>query len=130
MPLARIEGCVLHFVHIPKTGGSSINSYLRAKGSLALYSREPVDCMAVSPQHLHRTPCRSIVPDAFSDAAFTVLRDPVDRMVSEYRYRAARRARAAGSDSDPCVEWHDGSAFAGGFDAWVCAALEEVAADP
>jgi hypothetical protein len=30
---------------------------------------------------------RCLVPDDFIDASFTVLRDPVARMISEYRYR-------------------------------------------
>ena len=118
MPLARINDRLLHFVHIPKTGGSSVNSYLRAKGQLALYSRTPVDWSAVSPQHLHRSAFHRILPHGFCDRVFTILRDPVDRMVSEYRYRRARWLEIGGGGGTSTVEWHDGGAFDGGFDAW------------
>lgn len=129
MPLARVNGCVLHFIHIPKTGGSSVNSYLRARGDLALYSRDPLDWMKVSPQHLHRSAALRVLPPGFCDAEFTILRDPVQRIRSEYRYRAARLAGATGAPS-AAVEWHDGSAFGEGFEAWVAAVLRDWDADP
>lgn len=129
MPLARINGRILHFVHIPKTGGSSVNSYLRARSALALYSRWPVDWMRVSPQHLHRRVERTLLPDGFSDAQFTILRDPVSRLVSEYRYRAARLAER-GEAAGGAVEWHDGGRFDGGFDAWAGRVLDDWKGDP
>lgn len=124
MPLARVNGCVLHFIHIPKTGGSSVNSYLRTRGDLALYSRDPLDWMQVSPQHLHRSAALRVLPPGFCDAEFTILRDPVQRIRSEYRYRAARLAQASGQTSS-AVEWHDGRAFGDGFEAWVKAVLRD-----
>lgn len=130
MPLARINDRILHFVHVPKTGGSSINRYLRAKGSMVLYSREPVDWMRISPQHMHRRANMRVLSPGFADAAFLILRDPVARMVSEYRYRAARRAEATGTEQGPVVEWHDGSGFEADFDTWASAVLDLAAADP
>lgn len=58
MPLSKINGKLLHFVHIPKTGGSCITSYLRAKGPVALYSREGVVTLT---RRLFKLACRSLI---------------------------------------------------------------------
>lgn len=87
MPLARIGATQLFFVHVPKTGGTSIEAYLRAKGALALHgqgkgwSRAPL-------QHLHREAWAEIVPPGAYDAGFAILRDPRARLISEFRMRA------------------------------------------
>jgi len=136
MPIARINGRILHFVHIPKTGGSSINAYLRAKGRLGLYSRTPVPWAQTTPQHMDRATQVALIPAQFCDAAFTVLRDPEARLVSEFRYRARRHAEAEGTVLRPGVDgavtleidW--GETFHGSFDAWVAEVLRRHAADP
>lgn len=128
MPIARINNKILHFVHIPKTGGSSVSRYLRRKGDLALYAWSPLPWAQTTPQHMQRSVHEALVPRGFCDAAFTILRDPVARMVSEYRYRAARLRTAHGSAN--AIEWHDGSAFRGTFEAWVRVVIEAYATDP
>ncbi len=87
MPLARLGGQVLFFAHVPKTGGTSIEAYLRAQGAaLALHgagegwSRVPL-------QHLHRAAWEEIVAPGAWDAGFVVLRDPLARLISEFRMR-------------------------------------------
>lgn len=87
MPLARIGGTLLFFAHIPKTGGTSVEAYLRAKGPLALHgdgagwSRLPL-------QHLHRAAYAEILPPGSYDHGFAILRDPKARLISEFRMRA------------------------------------------
>lgn len=93
MPLARIEDSILYFAHIPKTGGSSIEAYIKAKGALSLYHKTAVGGLKTSPQHLQVELFDKIVPRAFYDHGFTVLRDPVARLVSEFCYRARPPAR-------------------------------------
>lgn len=84
MPLARIADTILFFVHIPKTGGSSIEAYMRAKGTVALCGARR-GWSRVSPQHLHRDLYAELVPASFYDRAFAVLRDPKARLMSEFR---------------------------------------------
>ena len=86
MPICIYGETVLFFAHIPKTGGSSIEAYLRYKGPLALFGEPKVD--GIHRQHLTRAQLE-LVPDlpAF-DHAFSVLRDPVSRIVSEYLWRS------------------------------------------
>lgn len=87
MPLARIGGTILFFVHIPKTGGTSVEAYLRAKGALALHGTR-ADWSRCTPQHIHRELYAEMVPPEFYDHGFAILRDPMARLVSEFRMRA------------------------------------------
>lgn len=136
MPLAKINGRLIHFIHIPKTGGSCITSYLRAKGPVALYSREPVKWSKSTPQHLEAATQRILLPDGFSDHSFAILRDPFDRLLSEYRYRATRQNcpldlpdRITPSD-ELTVEFDWGTVFHGTFDQWVKRILSGQISDP
>lgn len=87
MPLARIAGTLLWFAHVPKTGGTSIEAYLRAKGSVALVG-ERHDWSRTTPQHMHRALYDELVPPDFYDHGFAVVRDPKARLLSEFRMRA------------------------------------------
>lgn len=86
MPLARIGGTVLFFVHIPKTGGTSVEAYLRAKGPVALHGTR-ADWSRCTPQHIHRELYAELAPPAFYDHGFAILRDPKARLISEFRMR-------------------------------------------
>ena len=136
MPLARINGRLLHFIHIPKTGGSCVSSYLRAKGSLALYSRGRVDSSRTTPQHMERASHSILIPEGFADHSFAILRDPMDRLLSEYRYRALRRNRSCdlptyiGPDDELTVEFDWDTEFHGSFDQWVATIFAGHSSDP
>lgn len=132
MPLVRINSYLLHFVHVPKTGGSSIKSYLAEKGKVALYCWPPVEWGRTSPQHMDSAAHSAMVPNGFCDASFIVFRDPVERMVSEFRYRAARGSTALGLEHARCdtVEWIDGAILTGSFDRWVDIVLNLYKSDP
>lgn len=136
MPLAKINGRLLHFVHIPKTGGSSVSSYLRAKGPVALYSRERIEWSKSTPQHIELATQRALIPEGFADYCFAILRDPFERLLSEYRYRALRRNQAKDLPDHigPCdkltVELDWGTEFYGTFDQWVGQILSDQASDP
>ncbi len=90
MPLARIGEKILFFTHIPKTGGSSVEAYLDQKGAVALRFKRRLGWSETTAQHMEARIHTRLVPDGFFDASFAVLRDPVARMVSEYRYRRDR----------------------------------------
>lgn len=136
MPLAKINGRLLHFIHIPKTGGSSVSSYLRAKGPVALYSRERVEWSRSTPQHIELATQSVLIPDGFADHTFAILRDPFDRLLSEYRYRALRRNHANDLPDriGPCdkltVEFDWEAEFHGTFDQWVERIFSGQASDP
>lgn len=89
MPLARINGIVLYFAHIPKCGGSSITRYMAAKGRVALLTPASWGSWArCTPQHVHREVYDRLFPPGFYDHGFVVLRDPKARLISEFKMRA------------------------------------------
>jgi len=80
------------FVHIPKTGGSSLEQGLRNAGfRQTCWSREKT-AYGCSPQHLHAEALRQTFDMSSFDLMFTVIRDPVDRVVSEFNMRHPARS--------------------------------------
>ena len=126
MPLARINGTLLHFVHVPKTGGSSIKEYLKAKGSLALYNWTPIAWARTCPQHITADTHRILVPKGFADHDFIVFRDPVERLISEFRYRS----QPPDEKGRIWVDLDEGGRFEGGFDGWAQAVFQMHTQDP
>ena len=88
MPLYRINNHLVFFVHIPKTGGSSIEASLESKGSVCLSKK--IDCFPAPFQHLHAELFQRLVPDDFYDKGFAVCRNPYSRLISEYRHQIIR----------------------------------------
>ncbi len=75
------------FLHIPKTGGTSVCRSLRDHGDAPLYSDESYTGPGHSPQHsTYRELVKlNMVPQGFRVMA--VVRNPYDRFVSEYNWR-------------------------------------------
>lgn len=101
MPLFVIGSLRVYFAHCPKAGGSSLESFLTAHSeSIKLLDRgwnkewrqkgiSRVDGSS-SPQHLSWEEASARI-GARPDVMFTVVRDPVERIISEYRYQRAKR---------------------------------------
>lgn len=104
MPLARLGDTLVYFAHVPKAGGTSVETYLRAKGRLALHHNRSGDWLKCSPQHIHAEVGEALFGTGFWDHAFAVIREPVARLQSEYRHRL-HRAEARGRDIAPFDEW-------------------------
>ena len=95
MPIARIGTKLVFFAHVPKCAGSSIENYLRDRfGRLALLDRkylllEPHERWSkTSPQHVDWVSLMRMFPEEFFDEVFAVVRHPVDRAVSAYRFQS------------------------------------------
>ena len=95
MPLYRNGRKLVLFVHIPKTGGSTVEEVLKAAGAAqALKYHKRLGYSKSTPQHMTWDITRHWVPRDFYDFAFTVVRNPVARMASEYRWRGTVSATA------------------------------------
>lgn len=83
------------FVHIPKTAGSSIENALGLlrSGHENGYGYKVIDGRQVALQHLLPDGIRKIIgEEAFSRyTKFTVCRNPYNRIVSEYHWRACNK---------------------------------------
>lgn len=95
MPIARVNGHLIIFVHVPKCGGETTEKYLQSvteDGSAVAFLRPPDrTALPCSPQHLHGPILRYLFGAAFFDYGFAIVRDPIARAISEYRFRAAPR---------------------------------------
>lgn len=87
MPLYKIKNKLILFIHIPKTAGLSIHNFLAAKGALVTsYDRYIFD-VPCSSQHHHSDVLKQyLVPESI-DYCFTIVRNPLDRLISEFKYR-------------------------------------------
>lgn len=102
MPICHNKKLI--FIHIPKTGGSSIEKSLDIQHIESLYSHktcgesipdilrlfqgnEQQKVHTVTPQHLTAKQLKTILKTTFDEYhKFAVVRNPYDRMVSEYCY--------------------------------------------
>lgn len=71
------------FIHVPKTGGSSINRFLEANGynatELWRKGKDPV-------HHFHYEMYKKRITLSNFNYKFTVFRDPLDRFISQYHW--------------------------------------------
>ncbi|MCI4665911.1 MAG: sulfotransferase family protein [Neomegalonema sp.] len=86
MPLFQVSHKLFHFVHIPKTGGTSIESFVEKVGKIALLGANAPH-LPCSPQHFHAEIHQALGLDAIASDSFALIRDPLQRMVSEYKMR-------------------------------------------
>lgn len=92
MPLIRHDGNLVFFVHVPKTGGTSIEKALKDAGASValLYGSRFEGFCKTTFQHLNAEIYEKVIPPAFYDYSFAVVRHPFTRLVSEYYYRRKR----------------------------------------
>ena len=94
MPFVRCETGLIYFAHVPKCGGTAVEQYLRGRfGKLALQDgkflmRPPRQRWSKSsPQHITVADLEHLIPLEFFAMSFAVVRHPVDRLVSLFRYQ-------------------------------------------
>ncbi len=88
MPLYRNNDRAILLVHIPKTGGSSLEEMLVDAGALqALKFHKRLGFSASTPQHMHWEVLNRWVPKQFYNFSLTIVRNPFDRIASEYAWR-------------------------------------------
>lgn len=106
----------LVFIHIPKTGGSSIEHMLGLIHRENLFSPTPLEGLipaTKTPQHFTWLELRQNLPSAFLDTAykFAFVRNPWDRFVSEYCWRRGWYFKDVGARADYYYERLDMSSL-------------------
>jgi hypothetical protein len=98
MPIFKAGGKLVYYAHVPKCGGSAVGWYLTERfGPIAFEDRNhtrhdaKTQWSRTSPQHIDRVSLGRLFPEGFFDAAFTIVRHPVARLVSAYHFQAASR---------------------------------------
>jgi Sulfotransferase family len=88
MPIFKINGELVLFAHIPKTGGATVQSYFRNYTSVHMFDDRPLNPdFRCSPQHFHCEQLKTLLPFDWYGYKFTIIRNPYTRLVSEYRMR-------------------------------------------
>ncbi|WP_138467540.1 sulfotransferase family 2 domain-containing protein [Poseidonocella sp. HB161398] len=85
MPFIETGGKRIFFVHIPKTGGQTVEAWLAGLGPLRLHSVGLPAALNCTPQHLRWLDVTQIFGEDAFDYAFAVVRNPFARLESEYR---------------------------------------------
>ena len=102
MPVFSIEGRRILFLHVPKTGGTAISAALQAAGEMRFDQPIRLGRQRFAPRHAPAGVVSQIFDPAGFDLIFTVVRHPVARAISEYRYQCRKSglhmARVLGFD--------------------------------
>lgn len=104
MPIYKKDNITFFFSHIPKTGGSSVAEiFNRHIFERKLFSGVIEPC---SLQHRHKTDQEvlDVLSNEKIDYMFTVVRHPVDRMISEYHMRRMDRDKTGPEDFHQFVD--------------------------
>lgn len=88
MPFIETDGRRVLFVHIPKTGGSTVEYWLQSIAPLRLHTVGLPPMLKCTPQHLRLVDIRSLLGQDYFTYMFALVRNPYDRIASEYRMRA------------------------------------------
>ena len=88
------------FIHIPKCGGGSIEKFFREnKYHEQLFSLNPSNLRKCSAQHMHAFMLENILNIDNFKYVFTVVRNPIARLISEYKWRIRDKTTEGGFDS-------------------------------
>jgi hypothetical protein len=88
MPFVQIGTTRLLYLHVPKTGGGTIEAWLKSLAPLRFHTVGVPVALRCTPQHLRMSDFRALFGDGFFDHAVMTVRNPYDRIASEYRMRA------------------------------------------
>lgn len=98
MPAYRIRNKNVLFIHVPKTGGTTVESFLETHGKSSLHNQggkllKPISnsflTRSLPLQHFHAELLVAMFAPDFFDYTFMIVRDPLERMKSEYRHSRA-----------------------------------------
>ncbi len=103
MPVYTLAGRRVLFMHVPKTGGMAVSAVLQAAGAMRFDA--PLGAGRRSrfqPRHATADTVAQVFDPDWFDYAFLIVRDPVQRAISEYRYQRRKAglhlARVLGFD--------------------------------
>lgn len=88
MPLFKKEKTIVHFIHIPKSAGTSVQELFLSNGfEVFLFNRKADGTLPCCPQHFHKKIYDYLGISNVSDYEFSIVRSPLSRLISEYKFR-------------------------------------------
>ena len=100
MPILENNGKRVLYLHIPKTGGTTINNWLGSVVRRSFYSGSTPQGFKVTPQHLPLGDFRVLFDDDYFDWKFAIVRNPYDRLESEFFYLTHNAFKRSGRRPD------------------------------
>ena len=88
MPILHYQNTRLLYLHVPKTGGGTIEAWLATLGPLQFQTVGVPAALRCTPQHLRMADFNALFGKGFFDHVVMTVRNPYDRIASEYRMRA------------------------------------------
>lgn len=110
MPIFYKDQIRVLYIHIPKTGGTSIKAFFEANGYATAYhatQNEPGHLNKLrlcSPQHMHSDILNHVFKLNTFDYIFATVRDPLSRILSEYSMRKTWSLINAPTETFPSFE--------------------------
>jgi hypothetical protein len=91
MPFIEYGGKKILFIHIPKTGGTTVETWLSSISPLNFHCNGVPLVSRCTPQHYRLRDFRQLFNRKYFDYCFSIVRNPYDRLESEYRMQIALR---------------------------------------
>jgi len=91
VPFIEYEQKKILFIHIPKTGGTSVEGWLESLAPLRFHTAGALAPLRCTPQHLRMSDFNALFGLGFFDYVFAISRNPYTRLESEYRMKMAQR---------------------------------------
>lgn len=93
------------FVHIPKTGGTSVERWLSSLAPLHFRTMGVPVATRCTPQHFRMSDLNHLFGAGFFDYAFAIVRNPFSRIESEYRMRAQLQSSGFFGEAETFSSW-------------------------
>ena len=95
MPVLSVAGKTILFIHVPKTGGLAVEQHFKEHGNVSFkHTLNRELGLRCAPVHFHGALLESLFHPSLFDHVFMVVRNPIDRAVSDFRYLVRRRQLA------------------------------------
>lgn len=96
MPIYRVENKLIYFAHIPKSGGTSIEKFLKHYATAVAFlngrylPRTRYPWIQTSPQHADAEAIGALFDTTFFDVSFALIRHPATRFLSAFNHHRNR----------------------------------------
>ncbi len=93
MPFIEYKSKKFLYLHVPRTGGGTIESWMETLSPLRFHTIGIPTCLRCTPQHLRMSDFLDLFGEKYFDKVFMTVRNPYDRILSEYKMRAMVEGR-------------------------------------
>jgi hypothetical protein len=118
LPYIELNSKRVLFIHVPRTGGTSVESWLASIAPLNLHSIGTPPFMRHTPQHLRYQDVKQILSGGAFDYCLAIIRNPFDRFASEFRLQATLQADGFWKSWVSFSAWAEENLNRTGFEPW------------